>query len=134
MITSDQNPEFLNDFLAYISTILNKSNSTVKEYNYDIAHFLKFIKYKYGLTTIKSEEEIKQINISDFSIETVKQISLEDIHAFLAYLKENRQHWQEKLLVLELSLHICVIKPNVFQITLHKIWKVQSWINVFQNI
>ncbi len=88
MITSDQNPEFLNDFLAYISTILNKSNSTVKEYNYDIAHFLKFIKYKYGLTTIKSEEEIKQINISDFSIETVKQISLEDIHAFLAYLKE----------------------------------------------
>lgn len=88
MITSDQNPEFLNDFLAYISTILNKSNSTVKEYNYDIAHFLKFIKYKYGLTTIKSEKEIKQINISDFSIETVKQISLEDIHAFLAYLKE----------------------------------------------
>ena len=88
MITSDQNPEFLNNFLAYISTILNKSNSTVKEYNYDIAHFLKFIKYKYGLTTIKSEEEIKQINISDFSIETVKQISLEDIHAFLAYLKE----------------------------------------------
>lgn len=88
MITSDQNPEFLNDFLAYISTILNKSNSTVKEYNYDIAHFLKFIKYKYGLTTIKSEEEIKQINISNFSIETVKQISLEDIHAFLAYLKE----------------------------------------------
>lgn len=88
MITSDQNPEFLNDFLAYISTILNKSNSTVKEYNYDIAHFLKFIKYKYGLTTIKSEEEIKQININDFSIETVKQISLEDIHAFLAYLKE----------------------------------------------
>ena len=89
MITSEQNPEFLNDFLAYISTILNKSNSTVKEYNYDIAHFLKFIKYKYGLTTIKSEEEIKQINISDFSIETIKQISLEDIHAFLAYLKEN---------------------------------------------
>ncbi len=88
MITSEQNPEFLNDFLAYISTILNKSNSTVKEYNYDIAHFLKFIKYKYGLTTIKSEEKIKQINISDFPIETVKQISLEDIHAFLAYLKE----------------------------------------------
>lgn len=88
MITSDQNPEFLNDFLAYISTILNKSNSTVKEYNYDIAHFLKFIKYKYGLNTIKSEEKIKQINISDFPIETVKQISLEDIHAFLAYLKE----------------------------------------------
>ena len=88
MITSEQNPEFLNDFLAYISTILNKSNSTVKEYNYDIAHFLKFIKYKYGLNTIKSEEKIKQINISDFPIETVKQISLEDIHAFLAYLKE----------------------------------------------
>ena len=40
-----ENPDFLNDFLAYMSTILNKSTNTIKEYNYDISHFLKFIKY-----------------------------------------------------------------------------------------
>ena len=39
MIDQNNNPEFLNDFLAYSSTILNKSENTIKEYNYDIAHF-----------------------------------------------------------------------------------------------
>ena len=87
MIEASANPEFLNDFLAYSSTILNKSQNTIKEYNYDIAHFLKFIKFKYKLTDIKDEEEIKQIKIDDFDLETIKRITLQDIHSFLAYLK-----------------------------------------------
>lgn len=87
MIEASENPEFLNDFLAYSSTILNKSQNTIKEYNYDIAHFLKFIKFKFKLTDIKDEEEIKQIKINDFDLETVKKITLQDIHSFLAYLK-----------------------------------------------
>jgi len=33
MINPEENPEFLNDFLAYSSTILNKSENTIKEYN-----------------------------------------------------------------------------------------------------
>ena len=45
MIEPEENPEFVNDFLAYSLTILNKSENSVKEYNYDIAHFLKFIKF-----------------------------------------------------------------------------------------
>lgn len=89
MINNEQNPEFLNDFLAYISTILNKSNNTVKEYNYDISHFLKFIKYKYNMVKIKSIEEIKQIPINEMNLEIIKKINLQDIHSFLAYLKEN---------------------------------------------
>ncbi len=39
MIDREDNPYFLNDFLDYTATILNKSPNTVKEYNYDIAHF-----------------------------------------------------------------------------------------------
>ena len=45
MNNQENNPEFLNDFLAYSSTILNKSENSVKEYNYDINHFLKYINY-----------------------------------------------------------------------------------------
>lgn len=30
MIKPEDNPEFLNDFLAYSSTILNKSENTIK--------------------------------------------------------------------------------------------------------
>ena len=40
MINTDGNPEFLNSFLDYTATILNKSPNTVKEYNYDNYHNL----------------------------------------------------------------------------------------------
>lgn len=87
MISPEENPEFLNDFLAYSLTILNKSPNSVKEYNYDIAHFLKFIKFKYKQTDVKDEEFIKTIKIDNFDLETLKKITLQDIHAFLQYLK-----------------------------------------------
>ena len=87
MIPRENNPEFLNDFLDYSATILNKSSNTIKEYNYDIAHFLKFIKYHFKLVEIESEEFIKDIDISDMTLETVSKITLQDIHAFLGYLK-----------------------------------------------
>ena len=45
MIEHEANPDFVNSFLDYTITILNKSPNTVKEYNYDIAMFLKFIKF-----------------------------------------------------------------------------------------
>lgn len=56
MIAKEDNPEFLNDFLDYSATILNKSPNTIKEYNYDIAHFLKFIQYHTNRETVESEE------------------------------------------------------------------------------
>ena len=43
MITRENNPEFVNSFLDYSITILNKSPNSVKEYNYDLSNFLKFI-------------------------------------------------------------------------------------------
>ena len=87
MIARENNPEYLNDFLDYTSTILNKSKNTVKEYNYDIAHFLKFIQYHHGTVKLESEEFIKQITIADMPLSTISEITLQDIHAFLAYLK-----------------------------------------------
>ena len=44
MINRDDNPEYLNSFLDYSITILNKSPNSIKEYNYDLAMFLKYIK------------------------------------------------------------------------------------------
>ena len=44
MINREDNPEFLNSFLDYSITILNKSTNSVKEYNYDLAMFLKYMK------------------------------------------------------------------------------------------
>lgn len=83
MIDTSHNPDFLNAFLQYITTILNKSENTVKEYNYDLNHFLKFIMHHFHLS---NEEDIKNIDISQMSIDTIKKIQLDDIHSFLFYL------------------------------------------------
>lgn len=86
MIDRNMNPSFLNEFLDYTITILNKSPNTVKEYNYDIATFLKFIKIHFKET---SETELKSIIINDMTIDTIKRITLQDIHAFLSFLTIN---------------------------------------------
>lgn len=88
MINSDQNPEFVNSFLDYSITILNKSPNSVKEYNYDLNMFLKFMKIHFKLT---NETDFKKIQIKDFSIDTLKRIKLDDIHAFLSYLALNQR-------------------------------------------
>ena len=83
MISRDMNPEYLNSFVDYSITILNKSPNTIKEYNYDLAMFLKFIMVHFNLT---SSKDFKDINISNLSLDVIKKIELNDIHAFLAYL------------------------------------------------
>lgn len=88
MINHEENPNFLNDFLDYSSTILNKSQNTMKEYNYDINHFLKFIKYKFGMAKMDDETGLSNIKINDLTLDTIAKIQLEDIHAFLGYMKE----------------------------------------------
>ncbi len=84
MIERDSNPYYLNDFLDYTDTILNKSPNTIKEYNYDLAMFLKFIKIHFKMT---SEVDFDKITYNDISLDTIKKIKLEDLHAFLAYMK-----------------------------------------------
>jgi tyrosine recombinase xerC len=83
MINHEENPDYLNSFLDYTITILNKSPNTVKEYNYDLAMFLKFIKIKFNLT---NETDFSNIIIKDIPLSVIKKIKLDDIHAFLSYL------------------------------------------------
>jgi len=86
MINRIENPEFLNSFLDYSITILNKSPNSIKEYNYDLMMFLKFMKMHFGLT---KETEMCNITIKDFSVDLLKKITLDDIHAFIYYLAIN---------------------------------------------
>ena len=88
MINADQNPEFVNSFLDYSITILNKSTNSVKEYNYDLNMFLKYMKIHFKLT---NETDYNKISIKDFSLDTLKKITLDDIHSFLSYLALNKK-------------------------------------------
>lgn len=85
MIDKTKNPEFINSFLDYSSVILNKSPNTIKEYNYDLANFFKFYKQHFGLT---SEKDFQNIEITDITINDLKKIQLNDLHSYLAYLKD----------------------------------------------
>jgi len=90
LIDHRDNPEFLNEFLDYATSIQNKSRNTVKEYNYDLVHFFKFLLYEYRLVDIKSEKDIKDMDIqsiTNMSFDVIKRVKLQDIHAFLSYLE-----------------------------------------------
>lgn len=86
MIARENNPDYLNGFLDYMVTIQNKSPNTVKEYNYDLALFLKFIKIHFRLT---DETDFEMIDYDDVTIDTISKIKLDDLHAFLAFLTTN---------------------------------------------
>ncbi len=86
MILRENNPDYLNAFLDYMITIQNKSQNTVKEYNYDLATFLKFIKIHFKLT---DETDLEKIDYKDIDIKEISKIKLDDLHAFLAYLTTN---------------------------------------------
>ena len=88
MINRENNPEFLNSFLDYSITILNKSPNSVKEYNYDLSMFLKYMKIHFKLT---NEIDFNNININDFPIDILRKITLDDIHSFVSYLAVNNR-------------------------------------------
>ena len=83
MINRDENPEYINSFLDYSATILNKSPNSIKEYNYDLMMFFRFIKIHFKLT---DETDFSKIKINDISISVVQKITLSDIHAFISYM------------------------------------------------
>ena len=83
MINTEGNPEFLNSFLDYTTTILNKSPNTIKEYNYDLNRFLKYLMYHLRLT---NEKNLDNIDIHSMTLDTMNKVTLDDIHAYLFYL------------------------------------------------
>ena len=88
MINTEGNPEFLNSFLDYTATILNKSPNTIKEYNYDLNRFLKYIIKHFKMS---NEENLNDVDIHNMNIETLNKITLEDIHSYLFFLANNLQ-------------------------------------------
>ena len=48
MIQREKNPDYINSFLDYSITILNKSPNSVKEDNYDLTNFFSFIMIRFN--------------------------------------------------------------------------------------
>lgn len=86
MINRLDNPDYLNAFLDYSLVTLNKSPNSVREYNYDLANFLRFIKQRY-CTLTEDENEFKKIVYKDVSFDVIKKVKLSDIRYYLSTLR-----------------------------------------------
>lgn len=86
MINRNDNPDYLNAFLDYSLIILNKSPNSVKEYNYDLANFLRFVKQRY-CSLNDSEKEFKNIVYKDIPFDIIKKVKLSDIRSYLSVLR-----------------------------------------------
>ncbi len=88
MINRELNPEFLNSFLDYSITELNKSPNSIKEYNYDLTNFFKYMKKEFKLT---DEKDNKNIKIDDLTINDVNRITTDNISKYISYLATDRK-------------------------------------------
>lgn len=82
-------PKFLRDFLIYLTTITGKSPRTRKEYEYDLVLFMRFLK------AIEQDIQlnlIHTIDISDVTIDMIKEVSLEDLFLFMEYCEVQREN------------------------------------------
>ena len=94
MIDRDYNPDLLNSFLDYLDSALDKSQNTIKEYNYDLVTFFKYLKLDNlnDNTNSISDDNSKNIIINDITINDLKKLTLEDLYTYTAYLKNIKKN------------------------------------------
>lgn len=79
-------PEVLRGYLNYLTVIKGRSPNTVKEYYYDLKTFYRFI---YASLNNIAESEFKNINLKNFDENILKNITLNDLYEFMAYINNS---------------------------------------------
>jgi len=87
-IEYDNCPVFLKDFLFYLETIVGRSKKTVYEYYLDIRTFLRFMLIYKDLSPL--DVDFNQIDISNFSIDVLKGVTLSDVYEYMHYISSER--------------------------------------------
>lgn len=94
MIDRNYNPDILNSFLDYLDSALDKSQNTIKEYNYDLVTFFKYLKLDNLNTNTNStsDNNSKEIIINDITINDLKKLTLDDLYTYTTYLKNIKKN------------------------------------------
>jgi len=80
-------PSFLKSYLTYMSVIKGKSENTIKQYYYDLRMFLRF---NLMIRNDIPKSEFDNIEIVNFDFNIIKDITLDDLYEFMAYV--NNEH------------------------------------------
>lgn len=87
-----KHPKRVIEFLNYLENVKGKSINTIKGYSVDLGLFFKFLKVYKGLENNIELEKIEEVEIFDLGDNFIKDISLSDIYAFLAFLEKVRNN------------------------------------------
>ncbi|MDH2473964.1 tyrosine recombinase XerC [Clostridium perfringens] len=91
-LEKSNHPKRVIEFLNYLENVKGKSVNTIKGYSVDLGLFFKFLKVYKGLENNIELEKIEEVEISDLGDNFIKDITLSDIYAFLAFLEKVRNN------------------------------------------
>ncbi|EJT5940067.1 tyrosine recombinase XerC [Clostridium perfringens] len=91
-LEKSKHPKRVIEFLNYLENVKGKSLNTAKGYSVDLGLFFKFLKVYKGLENNIELEKIEEVEISDLGDNFIKDITLSDIYAFLAFLEKVRNN------------------------------------------
>lgn len=80
-------PQILRNYLNFMVVIKGKSQNTVKEYYYDLRLFFRFV---HASVKEISLDEINSVNLDSFNENILKEITLNDLYEFMAYINNSR--------------------------------------------
>lgn len=83
-------PQLLREFLFYMETIRGRSPKTVEAYYTDLHTFFCFMKIYRGL--LAQDTPVKEIDISDISLDFIRSITLSDVYEYLNYAMSEREN------------------------------------------
>ncbi|MDD4688562.1 MAG: tyrosine recombinase XerC [Eubacteriales bacterium] len=93
-------PKFLREFLIHIDTIKGTSKNTTDAYHSDLRTFFRFLKVYFSMipepkgfysnNPDEAIESLRNIKICDISLDILKDIDIQDLHEYMAYLKRAR--------------------------------------------
>lgn len=91
-LEKSKHPKRVIEFLNYLENVKGKSLNTIKGYSVDLGLFFKFLKVYKGLENNIELDKIEEVEISELSDNFIKDITLSDIYAFLAFLEKVRNN------------------------------------------
>lgn len=91
-IKNSELPNFLVDYFSYLETIKGKSKNTILGYSYDLRLFLRFILVHKKIVDadLSDNDSLDKIYVKDFSLDTLKDITLSDLYSFLSFVNRER--------------------------------------------
>lgn len=109
-------PQILRNYLNFMIVIKGKSQNTVREYYYDLRLFFRYI---FAMCNDISLYEISSVNLDAFDENILKEITLNDLYEFMAYINnshsDNDNYRARKVASLKSFFNYLHIKVNFLE-------------------